>query len=177
MQSLWRLLCRVERDRIPGDYVELGTARGGTGLILCAHAQDPALERQVWLYDAFEEFDPPAAVFREVHDLLFETHGFDPARVHLVKGFFDATVEARPSRPIALLHIDASGYEAVKGGLELLAGLVSRGGWLVFDNYGVDEGVQRAVHETLRAQGREDCLKRFGHTQAYFQRALTGEAE
>ncbi len=180
MQSLWRLLCRVERDRVPGDYVELGAASGGTGLILCAHARDATLERQVWMYDAFEEFDPPSAVHREVHDLLFEVNGFDPGRVHLVKGFFDATVGGRPPRPIALLHIDASGYEAVRCGLDLLESLVSPGGWLVFDNYGVDEGVRRAVHESLAEEAREVRLKRFGHTQAYFQCALvlrTGEAE
>ncbi|MAG54840.1 MAG: hypothetical protein CMJ83_00960 [Planctomycetes bacterium] len=170
MQNLWRLLGRVARDGVAGDYVELGTARGGTALLLAAHRDlcgDAA--REVWLYDAFEDFDPPAARFDDVARLLFDEAGHDRRHVHLVKGFFDRVLPDRPARPIALLHLDAGGYEGVRDALKLTLPHVAAGGWVVFDNYGVDEDCRRAVHEVLDPVAMGNDLSRFGHTQVYVQ--------
>lgn len=164
MQNLWRLMWRGARAGVPGDYVELGTARGGTALLLEAHRrQSPgSADRQVWLYDAFEDFEPCFARYEDVRRLLFEESGCDPDTVHLVKGFFDVGLAARPPRPVAFLHVDAGGYEGVRAGLLAIWPYLSPGAWLVFDNYGVDEGCRQAVDESVPAG-----LERFGHTQAY----------
>ena len=38
LQNLHRLLCRVERDRIPGDMIEAGVARGGSAIFIAEMA-------------------------------------------------------------------------------------------------------------------------------------------
>ena len=164
MQNLWRLMWRVARTAVPGDYVELGAAHGGTGLLMDAHRRQApgGAARQVWLFDAFEDFEPCFARYDDVHRLLFQVHGLDPDAVHVVKGFFDAGLASRPPRPVAFLHLDAGGFDAVGSSLDTLRPLLSPGAWIVFDNYGVDEGCRRAVDERFASR-----VQRFGHTQAY----------
>lgn len=170
MQNLWRLLCRVERDEIPGDFVELGVARGGTGILLATAAARSRLPREVWLYDAFEMFSPPDAFYQEVHKRLFENFGFDPARVHLFQNWFRDAAPTCPDRPISFMHIDAGGYEPVKDCLEPWFPRVVTGGWIALDNYGVDRECQRATDEFLAGHGLSERLRRFGRTQVYFQK-------
>ncbi|MCK4790277.1 MAG: class I SAM-dependent methyltransferase [Desulfobacteraceae bacterium] len=169
MQNLHRLLYRVERDHVLGDVVETGVAQGGSAILITLLVLEAGLERQVWLYDAFESLNPDGPQFEVVHDILFNTFGFDPQRVHLVKGLFKTTLPKYPGRPIAFLHIDASGYEPVRCCLKNLYPHVQSGGWVVLDNYGVDKECRRAVNELLATEERNGSLRRFGRTQAYFQ--------
>ena len=164
IQSLWRLLHRVEN--VPGDFVELGVASGGTAVMMALVAGN----RECWFYDAFEEFQPAFAQFADVERVMFEEFALDRNRVHLIKGFFDKAVPQRPPRPISFLHIDASGYEPVRDGLHPLYPHVSARGWIAFDNYGVDEGCRRAVDEFLATHSLADRLQRFGGYQVFFQK-------
>jgi len=170
LQNLYRILYRVERDRVPGDMVEAGVAQGGSAIIIATLALESRLDRQVWLYEGFELFDPSGPRYEVVRERLFETFGFDPKRVQLTKGLFEDVVSSYPGRPIALLHVDAGGYEPVKCCLDGLYRHVQPGGWVVIDNYGVDEDCRRAVDELLEAEQATASLRRFHHTQAYFQR-------
>ena len=171
MQNLWRLLQRVERDRVAGDLVELGVARGGTAILIDAVARQSRLERESWFYDAFELLPKPDAVFQDTHDVLFGQCGCDPQRVHLIKGWVADTVPQRPPRPIAFMHIDMGGYDPVRQCLDPLFPLVSTGGWVAFDNYGDDDGCHRAVDAFLSERAMTGSLRRFGRTQVYFQKA------
>lgn len=170
MQNLWRLMHRIERQGIPGDFVELGVARGGTGVLIATFAWRSRLPRAVWLYDAFEELPRPEARVAQVRRLLHEECGFTPDRVHVTKGLFEDTVKTYPGRPISLLHIDVSGYEQVKQCIDPLLPCVVSGGWIVLDNYGVDEGCRRAVLEAIGQEAVRQRLQRLTHTQAYFQK-------
>ena len=170
MHNLHRLLCRVERDGILGDVVETGVAHGGSAILIASLVLEAKLEHHVWLYDAFELLSSDGPQFGAVHETLFKTFSFDPERVHLVKGLFETTLPEYTGRPIAFLHIDASGYGPIKCCLENLYPHVQPGGWVVLDNYGVDDGCCRAVDELLAIEKRNGPLHRFGHTQAYFQR-------
>jgi hypothetical protein len=94
MQNLWRLVRRIERAGVPGDFVELGVARGGTSILLCYGAMRSRFERHVWLFDAFEDFPKPDATLAEVRDRLFGDFSFDAARVHLQKCWFQDAAPA-----------------------------------------------------------------------------------
>lgn len=170
MQNLWRLLQRVERDRVEGDFVELGVARGGTAVLIAVVARGSRCTRQVWMYDAFEELQEPCAFYRDVYQLMFSEFGFDPGSVNLIKGFFGNVVNTRTPRPISFMHIDVSGYVPVKECLCPLFPVVVSHGWVVFDNYGVDKGCRKAVDEFLAEHNLSDRLHRFGRSQAFFQK-------
>jgi O-methyltransferase len=170
MQNIWRLIHRIERDGVKGNFLELGVARGGTAILIATLAQHSKLLREVWLCDAFEDFSPPEFYFKDVARLLFEEEKFDLRRVHLVKGMFDRAIPTYPGGPISFIHIDAGYYEPVRQCLEPLLPLVEKGGYVVFDNYGVDEGCRKAVQESLHRSGAALKLTRFGRTQAFMQR-------
>ncbi len=172
MQNLHRLQWRTERDGIEGDIVEAGVARGGSAILLASLAGRSRLDRQVWLYDAFELYPATQAEYETVHQTLFETFRFDPKRVHLSKGWFEDTVGQYPGRPISLLHIDAGQYDPVRCCLDHLFDHVSAGGWIVFDNYVYKRSteVRRAVDERLAEHDLLGELKRYGSTQAYVQK-------
>lgn len=170
MQNLWRLMSRIERQAIPGDFVELGVARGGTAVLIAAFASRSRLPREVWLYDAFEELPQPDAYFGQVRQLLYEQSAFTDDKVHVAKGLFENTVRTYPGHPISLLHIDVSGYQFVKQCLDPLLPQVVPGGWVVLDNYGVDEGCRQAVFEAIGEEAVQKRLQRLTHTQAYFQK-------
>ena len=172
MQSLHRLQRRTERDGVAGDIVEAGVARGGSAILLASLASRSRLDRQVWLYDAFELIQPPEAEHQIVHHTLFEVFQFDPARVHLCPGWFQDTIPGRPGRPISLLHVDVGGCEAVMCCLDHLFDHVSPGGWIVFDNYGYKGGadVRKAVDQRLAQANMTDDIRRCGSTQAYVQK-------
>lgn len=170
MQNIWRFLYRVKRDNIPGDFVELGVANGGTAILLATAARRMSPQREVWLYDAFEDLGECDATYENTSQILFSKFGFDQDEVHLVKGWFNETLLDFPDHPISFLHVDASGYKAVKSGLELTLDKVSNGGWVVFDNYGVDEGCRRAVAEVAGIPEGDPRLVMQGHTQTYFQK-------
>ena len=113
MQNLYRLLRRVERDRIPGDAVEAGVARGGSAILIATMALRSSLDRQAWLYDVFELRGRSVATYDEVRRTFYDTFRFDPQRVHLNRGLFQDTIVQFPQRPISFLHIDAAPYEGV----------------------------------------------------------------
>ena len=169
MQNLWRLIHHLERHHVKGTFVEMGVARGGTALLLASLARQSNPPRKVWLCDAFEESSPPEFHYADVERLLFETMRFDPSQVRLVKGWFDQVLPGYPQDPISFLHIDAGGYAPVKCCLDFLLPFLEKGGYVVLDNYGVDEGCRQAVLEALHLPGRNWPLLRFGRTQAYFQ--------
>lgn len=170
MQNLWRLMHRIEREGIGGDFVELGVARGGTGVLIATFASRSRRPREVWLYDAFEDLPRPTARLEQVRSLLHEECGLAPDRVHVIKGLFEDTIPTYPGQPISLLHIDAGGYECVKQCMGSLLPCVVSGGWIVLDNYGVDEGCRRVVLEALGPEAVRQRLQRLTHTQAYFQK-------
>jgi hypothetical protein len=68
------------------------------------------------------------------------------------------------------LHIDASDYKTVKVGLDKLYGLVTAGGWVVFDNYWNDEGARKAVDEHLETCNLTGSLEGKSNNQVYFQK-------
>lgn len=170
MQNLWRLLRRVEREHLAGDFVELGVAGGGTAVLLAHVAQNSRLDRQVFLVDAFELHERPDAFYEDTRRVLFDEFEFDTENVHLRKAWFQDAVREHPERSIALLHIDANGYEPVLESLEGLWPRITPGGWIVFDNYGSDRDCHRAVDAFVAAKGLRRELRRFGRSQAYFQK-------
>jgi hypothetical protein len=113
-------------------------------------------------------FDPSGyeAALRDAIS-IYDRDRFIPfkPRVELVKGDIETTVveyvEKHPGLRLSLLHFDVDLYGPTKKSLEVLWPLVSPGGLVAFDEYGIQpwEGESRAVDEFF--QGRKAKLIRF----------------
>jgi 4-amino-4-deoxy-L-arabinose transferase-like glycosyltransferase len=188
MSLLHDLARRLEETRLPGSIVECGSWNGGSaGLMAFPSRGRP--ERQVWLFDSWEGL--PAPAHSDVHcsgragekgeasgseaavlRLLFQRLKLEPARIHLVKGWFRETMPSRKALvgPIALLHLDCDWYESVKYCLEEWYDQVQESGFVVIDDYGEWQGCRRAVDEFFRGRGLAPDLVAVDFNGRYFQK-------
>ena len=88
---------------------------------------------------------------KEVEDLITSGVGYDPALVHIHKGWFQDTlpISSQKIKSIALLRLDGDWYASTKVCLEHLYDLVCPGGVIIVDDYRAYEGCQKAVDEFL----------------------------
>ena len=117
----------------------------------------------------------PEPFYRELSDAidLFDSDRFVPwkARIKLINGQIEETigkfVAENPGVRFSLIHFDCDLYAPTKSALEVLWPKVSRGGVLLFDEYGIPDwpGETQAVDEFL-ADKPELKLQTFTWTNA-----------
>ena len=175
LAALARAALDAEAQEVPGLFIEAGTARGGSAIVLAA-AKSP--ERRLKVYDVFGMIPPPSdADGEDVHrryekitagdargvggetyygyrdDLYgevtesFARHGLpvDASNVDLVQGYFEDTIHL--DEPVALAHLDGDWYESTRTCLERIVPHLAVGGRLVVDDYFAWSGCRTAVDE------------------------------
>ena len=163
--SLIEAVTHVARQNIPGAIVECGVWRGGsmmaTALTLRSMNRS---DRDLYLFDTFEGMTRPQDVdihasgqaamtefveeqrgedssavcyasLDEVKSAMART-GYDPARVHFIRGKVEETIPSQAPESIALLRLDTDWYESTRHELEHLYPRLSPGGILIIDDYG-----------------------------------------
>lgn len=180
-----RTLARASRtvtgEGVAGAIVDCGVWNGGSTIILGTNAPD----REVWAFDSFEGLPAPSQVdgeksFDHVGDCLGSEdmlrRGFaatnDPARLHVVKGWFDQTFPAAAAEigPIAVLHADGDWYDSVKLTLETFYDQISPGGFVVIDDYGHWIGAKKATDEFRAAIGEVAPLQAADYSGRYWRK-------
>lgn len=156
--ELWSLACR--QCAVPGDMLEVGTWRGGTGALIAAACAARAPSKAVFLCDTFKGVvkagDKDTAYKGGEHadatpaqvESLLHTVGAGHARI-LTGVFPEDTGAAIAARRFALCHIDVDVYESARDVFAWTAPRLERHGVVVFDDYGFlgCEGVTRLVNE------------------------------
>jgi hypothetical protein len=172
--GLW-LACRyVVQARILGDFIECGTYRGGSAMVMALSLLSLGEERDIYLYDTFEGMPEPSesdvsayedtdartswkskpatdtwmcvASVDEVRSNLAST-GYPVNRVHLVKGMVEDTLPISAHEHIAMLRLDTDWHASTKLELETLYPSLRPGGVLIVDDYGHWQGAAKAVDE------------------------------
>jgi asparagine synthase (glutamine-hydrolysing) len=192
LRALERSAQAVNRRQVRGDFVETGVALGGSAILL-ATLMGP--DRRFRGYDVFGTIPPPSDRDPpEVHqrydiissgqsngirgdvyygyrqDLLGEVtqalgnFGLPLGdRVRLYRGLFENTLQL--DHPVALAHIDCDWYDAVITCLTRIAPLLSRGGFMVLDDYHDWGGCRDATNKFL-AGNADFALVSLGSTVA-----------
>jgi hypothetical protein len=201
--NTYDLARRVERDGVPGAYVECGVWRGGASALLALLARREGRGRRTHLFDSFQGLPTPTvhdgaragasgasatsdlepvglyvATREDVSDFLFGRLRLDPGRVLLHEGWFQQTLPALRDEvgPIALLRIDADWYESVKACLDGLYENVAEGGYVILDDYGSYTGCRRAFDEFRARRGLRVALQRVDAHGVWFRKPLRAEA-
>ncbi len=166
--ELWQLVPQLRE--VPGDILEVGVWRGGTGCLLGLAARQAGIDAALVLADTFagvvkagegdnayrggEHADTSADLVRG----LLDTHGLGGAR--LLTGMFpEETGEAVAGRRFRLVHIDVDTRRSAADAFEWAWPRLSPGGVVVFDDYGFPrcEGVAGFV-DGLRGRAGLVCL-------------------
>ena len=172
---------------MPGDIVECGVSIGAGILNWALLTELSGARHHVIGFDSFAGF-PTSTEMDRKRDGGFQTHAGDYAsppelvlkiledgqvspdfvrtNVHLVRGYFDATLDRYDGR-IALLHLDCDLYTSYKVCLEKLYAKMNPGGIIMFDEYedvtfpgakvAVDEFFEDKPEKPIRFERYEYC--------------------
>lgn len=181
---LQELAQRLEREKIPGDFVECGVYRGGSAGVLGYEAIRSKFSRKLWLYDSFagmpetvEKDDDSSRALtgsyigseqqtrRIMHRLKVPEEQYT-----IVVGLFEDTFPVAEQVKIALLHIDCDFYSPVKLSLEKFYDLVQPGGYVLLNDYGYFQGSRLATDEFISQLNHPVNLLQIDKEAYYFQK-------
>jgi O-methyltransferase len=177
------------RDGVEGDFIETGVWRGGACIfmrgILKAYGEN---DRAVWVADSFEGLPPPdvqgfpadrgdkhhkykeLAVSLDEVKQNFERYSLLDGQVRFLRGWFKETLPSAPINSLAVCRLDGDMYESTMEALESLYPKVSKGGFLIVDDYGAVKGCQLAVDEFREKHGIVDDMAVIDWSGVYWRR-------
>ena len=137
-----------------GHVAEMGVYKGGSAKLL-AKAFGRDAEKNVFLFDTFcgmPEIDPRKDLNREgdFSDTSLESVQeflIDCPNVVLYKGLFSDTLGNVADKTFCFVHIDCDIYQSVQECCEFFYPRMTRGGYMIFDDYVHIPGVKRAIDE------------------------------
>ncbi len=180
---------QVVADQIPGDVIEAGTWRGGASILMRATLNSLGdTERTVWLADSFNGFpEPDREAYPEDRRIDFSDRDFiavpeEQVRQHFarygcaegiefVPGFFEETMPTMESGTWSLVRLDGDSYEATMITLSKLYPGLSKGGYLVIDDFGALPECSRAVEDYRKANGITEPIEQIDWTGARWRKA------
>jgi O-methyltransferase len=177
-------------EGVPGDLIETGVWRGGACIFMRAILKAYGdMERQVWVADSFAGLPEPneteyeadrgdpshtfveLAVPREVVAKNFERYGLRDDRVRFLEGWFKDTLPTAPINSLAVIRLDGDMYESTIQALEALYPKLSRGGFVIIDDYGCPPCAQ-AVHDFRKRNAVNDHIYDIDGMSSYWRRAI-----
>lgn len=164
LDDLERCVESVVRDEVEGDLIEAGVWRGGAAMLMRATLDTLDDRRTVWLADSFEGFpEPDETTFpadgaRDLSRFDFLSASVDEVRsnfarlgldhdLRFVPGFFDETMPSLRRGRWSLIRLDSDTYESTLLALDSLYPGLSRGGYLVVDDYHLLPECKKAVDD------------------------------
>lgn len=178
LENLQWCVEEVLKGAIQGDLIETGVWRGGATIfmrgILKAHG---VTDRRIWVADSFaglpqgdrvrypKETDLELHLFQDLAVSLedvkrnFQRYGLLDEQVQFLKGWFRDTLPSAPIEKLAIMRLDGDLYESTMDALVSLYGKLSRGGFVIIDDYNVFKSCNDAV---------EDFRKEWGVTSELF---------
>jgi hypothetical protein len=165
LDNMEAAVSEVIAQKVQGDIVELGVWRGGVMIIAAAVLHDLGEQRNLRLFDAFEQIPGygSASNFLAVSEAevraAFDDFGLQGPHIHFHPGLFKNTVPLWDvSNPIAVLRIDGNFYDSYQDALYYLYESVTVGGIVIFDDVMSHNDVMRCWNDFKREQGLVENL-------------------
>ncbi|ADP70133.1 macrocin-O-methyltransferase [Rhodomicrobium vannielii ATCC 17100] len=163
MANLRQLTESVINQGVPGDFIETGVWRGGACVFVRGILKSYGVtDRRVWVADSFEGLPPPdpncpqdagdkhhtwepLAISQEQVRDNFSKLGLLDDQVKFLKGWFKDTLPGAPIERLAILRLDGDMYGSTMDALLPLYAKVSRGGFVIVDDFGAVQGCRQAI--------------------------------
>jgi len=179
----------VLEENIPGDLIETGIWRGGAVIfmrgVLAAYG---ITDRIVWAADSFEGVPAPslpedvdldlsarvlpvlAVSIEEVMD-LFERYDLLDEQVSFIQGWFKDSLARAPIETLAVLRLDGDLYESTMDALNPLYPKVSKGGFIIVDDYYSCPPCKKAIDEFRAQYSIQSELRQIDDQSVYWRRS------
>ena len=174
----------VIRDGVPGDLIETGVWRGGAVMLMKAILKAHGVtDRTLWIADSFAGLPKPdsesdgtdysenkfLAVSRQRVQANFERFGLMDDRVKFLEGWFCDTLPTAPIEKLAILRLDGDLYSSTMDALVSLYPKVSKGGFVIVDDFHGWPGCKRAIQEYLLERGESPEIHTIDEDGAYWR--------
>lgn len=174
----------VLRNNVEGDFIETGAWRGGMTIFMRAMLKDHGVtDRNVWVADSFEGLPVPESNvdgwdLSEVQMLKvsieqvkenFMKFGLLDNQVKFLKGWFCDTLPNAPIQKLAILRLDGDMYSSTMDALKNLYPKVSKGGYVIVDDYYSWPSCRQAVTDYLNMHGLKPEIIAVDKDAAYWK--------
>jgi O-methyltransferase len=158
LYNFWIQIQRINKDKVTGDFAELGVYKGESARLLHLMAPD----RTLHLFDTFEGFTSTDLHPETGEAATYSTKNFadtglnkvlkningDQAKLKIHAGYFPQSTEGMEELTFALVNLDADLYNPTKAGLDYFYPRLSPGGVIIIHDYNYKwEGLMKAVDE------------------------------
>lgn len=155
--------------RTEGNIAEVGVYKGGSAKLLATVFEKSG--KELHLFDTFEGmpsvnqnidwFSKGSFADTEIHVVRVYLSNFSNVQFH--KGFFPDTTKGFEEEMFSFVHIDVDIHQSVKDCCEFFYPRLSRGGIMIFDDYGYRKcpGARIAVDEYFKDK---ECTPIYLHT-------------
>lgn len=179
----------IIKDNVQGDFIETGVWRGGAtifmkALLTISNIQD----RVVWVADSFEGLPAPnekkyksdkgdlhhtmkeLAISLDIVKNNFSKYGMLDENVRFLKGWFKDTLPNAPIKSLSLLRLDGDMYESTMDALVNLYPKLSKGGFIIVDDWGAVEGCKQAVIDYREKNNINEEIKTIDWAGIYWRK-------
>jgi O-methyltransferase len=178
----------IKEESIDGDLIETGVWRGGATIFMKAVLNNLNLKnKNVWLADSFKGVPPPKKDFPEdsiselhKHNILnvsknevkrnFELYDLLDESIKFIEGWFHDTLANTPIEKLSLLRIDCDLYESTFLSLKYLYPKVSKGGFVIIDDYNAFKFCKKAVLDFRSANNIETEIIEIDKESVYWRK-------
>jgi O-methyltransferase len=177
----------IVKNNIEGDLLEAGVWRGGAtifmrGLLDVLNDQN----RKIFAADSYEGCPPPTKqedmkdnyykvklldVGLEIVKNNFSRYDLLDDRVVFLKGWFKDTLPNGPFNKLSLIRVDGDMYESTMDALVNTYHKLSKGGYLLVDDYGGIEAARKAVDDFRKQNNITDPIIKVDWTGIYWQKS------
>lgn len=174
----------VLKNNVKGDFIETGAWRGGMTIFMRAMLKDHGVtDRNVWVADSFEGLPVPEMkgdgwdlsevqmlkVSIEQVKVNFMKFGLLDDQVKFLKGWFCDTLPNAPIQNLAILRLDGDMYSSTMDALKNLYPKVSKGGYVIVDDYYSWPSCRQAVTDYLDMHGLKPEIIAVDEDAAYWK--------
>ena len=181
---------QIIANEIKGDLIETGVWRGGAVIfmraVLKAHN---VTDRIVWAADSFEglpkpdksryiqDKDDPHHKYQILNVSLeevkynFKKYDLLDEQVRFIKGWFKDSLPSAPIERLALLRLDGDMYESTMDALVHLYPRLSRGGYVIVDDFNTVKACRLAVEDFRTKHSIKDEMISIDSESIYWKKS------
>jgi O-methyltransferase len=189
LDNIEECIAELIRRQVPGDLIETGVWRGGAAIFMRGALKAYRdTERVVWVADSFTGVPRPDAdkypedegdeFWRRAELVVpleqvkenFARYGLLDEQVRFLRGPFRDTLPRAPIRHLALLRLDGDLYESTIVALRSLYPRLSKGGYVIVDDYGGVPNCKAAVDDFRAEHGITEPIEPVDWTCVFWKR-------
>jgi len=179
----------ILENNVEGDFVETGVWRGGVIILMAALLEEnECVDRKIWAFDSFQGLPKPnptkypndkgnklykinllSASMEEVIN-NFNEYNISTERVIFRKGWFKDTLPEHEIEKISLLRLDGDYYESTMLSLEHLYPKVTKGGYIIIDDYNAFVYCKKAVDDYRKKMSIDEPIIKIDREAIYWRK-------